>query len=130
MRFLYYAFYIKDTGRVNSQNQPILALVRLDSDGNEDEIAEGVEQMRITYGVDTDADNAADTYQTAAQVNSANNWNNVISVQINLLMATIDGVNDRSQAYTFNGVTTTPADRKLRRQWDTFVTLRNRGLPS
>jgi type IV pilus assembly protein PilW len=130
MRFLYYAYYIKDTGRVNSQNQPILALVRLDSNGTEDEIAEGVEQMRITYGVDTDADNTADTYQTAAQVNSANNWNNVISVQINLLMATIDGVNDRAQAYTFNGVTTTPADRKLRRQWDTFVTLRNRGLPS
>lgn len=130
MRFLYYAFYVKNTGRVNSVGQPILALVRLDVNGNEDEIAEGVEQMRVSYGVDTDGDNTVDTYQTATQVNNANNWNNVISIQINLLFATTENVNDKSQPYTFNGVTTTPADRKLRRQWDTFITLRNRGLPS
>ncbi|KTC95813.1 PilW family protein [Legionella erythra] len=130
MRFLYYAFYVKNTGRVNSVGQPILALVRLDINGNEDEIAEGVELMRISYGVDTNGDNTVDTYQTATQVNNANNWNNVISIQINLLFATTENVNDKVQPYTFNGTTTTPTDRKLRRQWDTFITLRNRGLPS
>lgn len=130
MRFLYYAFYVKNTGRVNSVGQPILALVRLDINGNEDEIAEGVERMRVSYGVDTNGDNTVDSYQTATQVNNANNWNNVISIQINLLFATTENVNDKVQPYTFNGVTTTPTDRKLRRQWDTFITLRNRGLPS
>lgn len=130
MPYLYYAFYIKNSGRFNSLNEPIPALFRLDYNGNEEEIAEGVEQMHIFYGVDTDANNAADTYQTATQVDNANNWNNVISIQISLLFATIENVNDKSQSYTYNGSTTTPTDKKIRRQWDTFVTLRNRGLPS
>lgn len=130
MRFLYYAFYVKDTGRTNSNGQPVFALVRLNVDGTEEEIAEGVERMRISYGVDTDADNAVDSYQTATQVNAASNWNNVISIQINLLFATVENVSDKAQPYLFNGTTTTPTDRKLRRQWDTFVTIRNRGLPS
>ncbi|QBR85357.1 hypothetical protein E3983_07985 [Legionella israelensis] len=129
MRFFYYVFYIKDTGRTNAQGQPILALYRQNINGVEEEIAEGVEQMQITYGVDTNGDRAADSYQSAAQVNSANNWNSVISVNINLLFATIENVNTKAESYTFNGTTVTPSDRKLRRQWNTFVTLRNRGLP-
>ncbi|STX50687.1 type IV pilus assembly protein PilW [Legionella busanensis] len=129
MQLFYYAFYIKNTGRVNSQSQPIFALVRLSANSNEDEIAEGVERLQITYGVDTDNDNTVNSYQTAAQVNTANNWNNVISVQVNLLLATIDNVTDRPRPYTFNGVTVTPTDRKIRREWVMFITLRNRGLP-
>ncbi|WP_131780979.1 PilW family protein [Legionella gresilensis] len=129
MRLLYYAFYIKNTGRVNNLNQPIFSLVRLSANGNEDEIAEGVERLQITYGVDTDSDNTVNSYQTAAQVNTANNWNNVISVHVNLLLATVDNVADRPRPYTFNGVTTTPTDRKIRREWVMFITLRNRGLP-
>ncbi|STX28219.1 type IV pilus assembly protein PilW [Legionella beliardensis] len=129
MRFIYYAFYVKNTGRVNNQNQPILALVRLDANGNEEEIAEGVEELHVTYGVDTDNDNTVNAYQTAAQVNSGNNWNNVISVQINLLLATTENVADKARPYTFNSATATPTDRKIRREWITFITLRNRGLP-
>lgn len=130
MQFLYYAYYIKNTGRTNADNQPVLALVRQDVDGIEEEIAEGVEQMRILYGVDTNADKAVDTTQTATQVQAGNNWNNVISVRINLLFATVENVNDAAQPYVFNGATITPTDRKLRREWTIFVTLRNRGLPS
>lgn len=129
MRLIYYAFYLKNTGRVNSQNQPILALMRLDVNGNEEEIAEGIEQMRITYGVDTDNDNAVNTYQTATQVNNNNNWNNVISIQINLLFATVENIADKSRPYSFNGTTVTSTDKKIRREWVTFITLRNRGLP-
>ncbi|KTD49135.1 type IV fimbrial biogenesis PilW-like protein [Legionella quinlivanii] len=127
--FDYYSYYIKDTGRVNAQNQAILALVRQDRNGNEDEIAEGIEQMRISYGVDTNGDNTVDTYQTAAQVQSGDNWNNVISVQINLLLATVENVADKAMSYSYNGSNLTPGDRKLRREWTIFVTLRNRGLP-
>lgn len=130
MGFLYYAFYVKNTGRVNQQGQPVTALVRLDIDGNEDEIAEGVERMRILYGVDTTSDNTADTYQSAIDVNNANNWNNVISIQINLLLSTTENVSNKIESYVFNGTTITPTDRRLRREWNTFITLRNRGLPS
>ncbi|MCP0914305.1 MULTISPECIES: PilW family protein [Legionella] len=130
MRYVYYAFYITDTGRRNADNQPIYALVRQDLNGNEMEIADGVEQMRVRYGVDTNKDNTADVYQTATEVTNSNNWDNVISLKINLLFSTIENVKNTVQPYQFNGANYTPTDRKLRREWQTFITLRNRGLPS
>ncbi|KTD21680.1 PilW family protein [Legionella londiniensis] len=130
MRYVYYAFYIKDTGRKNASNQPIYALVRQDINGNEIEIADGVENMQVSYGIDTNNDKAADVYQTASEVNASNNWDKVISLKVNLLFSSIENIINKNQAYQFNGTTYTPTDRKLRREWQTFITLRNRGLPS
>jgi len=130
MRFIYEAFYVRDSGRVNQAGQVIYALVKQNADGSIDELAEGVEAMKIIYGVDTTDDNAADSYQTAAQVEAGANWDKVISVRINLLIATPESVNDKASTYVFNGTTYNPADNKLRREWITFTTLRNRGLPS
>ncbi len=130
MRYVYYAFYIKNTRRVNSKNQPVYALVRQDLNGNEIEIAEGAEKNEILYGVDTTNDKTADTYQTASQVQAANYWGKVISVQVKILFATPENVVNQAQAYQFNGTTYTPTDLKLRRQWNTFITIRNRGLPT
>lgn len=128
MRFEYYAFYIKNSGRTNAQGEAIPSLFQMDLNGNEIEIAEGVEQMQVMYGVDTNGDFSADSYQTATQVEAGNNWSNVISMDVHLRFVTPENVNNKAQPYTFMGVTTTPADRKLRREWDTFVTLRNRGI--
>ncbi len=130
MRYIYYAFYIKNTGRTNADGQPVYALVRQDVNGNETEIVDGVEQMRVRYGVDSNSDKTADTYQTATEVNNGNNWNNVISFKINLLFATVENVQNKPQSYLFDGQTLTPTDRKLRREWETFITIRNRALPS
>lgn len=130
MRFLYYAYYIKDSGRSNSDGEPIYSLYRLNISGTEEEIAEGVERMDVSYGVDTNGDHSIDSYKTAAEVEAANQWNSVIGVNINLLMATTENVNTKIQSYRYNGATITPSDRKLRREWNIFVTLRNRGLPS
>ena len=129
MLFQYYSFYIKDTGRTNEKGEAIPGLFRQDINGNEDEIAEGVERMQVLYGVDTNGDYSADSYQTATQVQAGNNWNSVISVQVFLLFATIENVNNKVQPYNFMGTTYTPTDRKLRREWNIFSTLRNRGLP-
>ncbi|WP_133129558.1 PilW family protein [Legionella yabuuchiae] len=130
MRFVYFAFYVKDTGRTNSNNEPIYALVRQDLDGNEIELVEGIERMKVIYGVDTNDDYAADTFQTATEVNTSNNWDKVISLRINLLFATTENVSNQTQAYQFNDTTYSSTDRKLRREWQTLITLRNRGLPS
>lgn len=130
MKYNYYAFYVKDTGRANSVGDPIFALMRQDVSGNEVELVEGVEQMKITYGVDTDSDKSPNVYQTAATVETNNNWNNVISVQINLLLATTENVSNKRQSYRFNETIYTPSDRKLRREWQTLINIRNRGLPT
>jgi type IV pilus assembly protein PilW len=50
-----------------------------------EELVEGVENMQVTYGVDTNGDGRADNYQTAALVAD---WNTVQTVRIGLLLAT------------------------------------------
>ncbi len=129
MQFQYYSFYVKDTGRTNASNESIYGLYELDADGNETELVEGVEKMRILYGVDNNGDYTADEYQSATAINTANNWDNVISARINLLFSTNENVIPKAQPYEFDGTTYTPSDRRLRREWTTFINLRNRGLP-
>lgn len=111
-----------------------------------EELVEGVEDMQITYGVDTDVttdgqvnfvdpDGDGDPYLTAAQVESAavpgatpdQQWARVVSVRISLLMRTAeDGLAPSAQTYTFNGASVTATDRRLRKVFTHVVKLRNR----
>jgi type IV pilus assembly protein PilW len=51
-------------------------------------LVNGVTNLSVTYGVNTTGSgNNVDSYQTAAQVDAASNWSNVISVQIALTFA-------------------------------------------
>ena len=89
-----------------------------------EELVEGVENMQIEYGEDLDGNRSADIYRTADQVT---NWETVVSVRINLLIQSIDdGITTVPQTYTFNGVSTTPTDRRLRQTFSTVISLRNR----
>lgn len=89
-----------------------------------EELVEGVEDMQIDYGVDTDGDRAADVYQTADLVAD---WESVVSVRINLLMQSMeDNITSQPQAVTFNGNVINPADRRLRKTYSTVIALRNR----
>lgn len=89
-----------------------------------EELVEGIENMQIQYGEDTNEDRAADFYRTANQVA---NWENVVSVRIDLLVQSVeDGIASQPQAYTFNGAAVVPADRRLRQVFSTVISLRNR----
>ncbi len=121
-------YYIQDTGRVTSTGQPVMGLFSMDMNGTEQEIAEGVERMRILYGVDSDGDGIVDTYAGANTVESNNWWPQVLSAQIRLLFNTVDEVNMEPMSYRFDGTTTTPNDRMLRREIVMYVTFRNRVL--
>lgn len=102
------------------------------------ELVEGVERMEILYGVDTDVIDTpnygsanyyvkADTLYVAGDpVATAANWAKVVSVRISLLVATVDEIAAQPLTYTYNAVTVTPADRKLRRVFTTTIALRNR----
>lgn len=129
MRFNISAFYLKDTGRTSTTGTPIRALYLQRTDGTEHELVDGIEGMKVTYGVDTTGDGMANSFQTASTVATGNNWGNVYAVKISLLSNTIEEVSPTQQAYTFNGTTVNnPGDRLLRRQSNTFITLRNRSL--
>lgn len=133
MKYQYYAYMIRDTGRKNSKGSPINGLFRMkyDSESNtlsqSDEIAEGVEGMKISYGIDSDNDNNADSYQTANNISIAN-WPNVVSVSIKVLLDSVEDVTSSQEIYSFNGAETKASDYRMRREWNTFISLRNKAL--
>lgn len=92
--------------------------------GQPQELVDGVDNLVLLYGEDTDNDQAANRYVTADNVGT---WNNVVSVRIQLLMASVqNSVSPIAQTYTFNGASATAADRRIRSVFTSVITLRNR----
>jgi type IV pilus assembly protein PilW len=80
------AIYL-NTFYVNSSNQLVCQATDNGVAGAVVPLVNGVTSMTILYGVDTNADTAADEYMTAAQVTAAAAWNKVVSVQVKLTFA-------------------------------------------
>jgi type IV pilus assembly protein PilW len=92
-----------------------------------EEIVDGVDDITILYGVDTDGDGSANKYVAADTVNSANQWGFVSSVKIQALFSTVqDGIVAKAQSYTYAGNVQNASDFRLRVPITTIVTLRNR----
>ncbi len=136
-------FYVGKRGDV-ATNPPALFRRQLSATGTvgeAEELVEGVESMQILYGenLDTDARNTVDSYVPANQVND---WADVTSVRISLLMQSIeDGIVPSPQAYEFDGVSYSgdaeegggaagdlPNDNRVRRVFVNTISLRNRAL--
>jgi len=83
--------------------------------------------MQILYGEDTDADGTPDYYVSAGTAGL--NMDQVVSIRVTLLARSIDdNLAGQPVAYTYNGATTTPADRRLRRVFTSTIAVRNRLL--
>lgn len=86
-------------------------------------IADGVENLQLLYGVDSDADQAANFYVDA---DSVTDFSTVVNLRITFLVRSRDRVTTGPMAYTYNGVTTTnPGDRRMRFVFNTTITLKN-----
>lgn len=119
-------YAIQDTGRVDNAGNAIRSLFQTPLGGTAIEITTGVEDMQLTYGLDTGVDGAADIYNTANNIPVAL-WGNVVSVRIALLIGTAADVGREKRPYTFNGTLwPNPADNRMRREFITTVNLRNR----
>ena len=97
---------------------------------NADVIIEGVEQMQVEYGEDTNNDFSVDQYVKA---NAVNNWEDVISVRISLVMINLDPLQNDDVAignspYTLEGNVINPNDRRLRQVFTKTIALRNQML--
>lgn len=92
-----------------------------------EEIAEGVEEFQLQYGLDTDGDIFADLFVTADNVAD---WSQVVSVRASLLMRSkLERAAQSPQVYDFNGLTDiAAADDRLRRPFNVTIQLRNRTL--
>ena len=101
---------------------------------NGDELIEGVENMQILYGEDTDADS-----EGASGDGTANRYvpigtasldiDRVVSVRLSLLARSLNNnLTTAPSPYTFNGTAVTPGatDKYLRKVFTTTITLRNK----
>ncbi|KVW93427.1 PilW family protein [Thiobacillus denitrificans] len=91
---------------------------------NPAEIAEGVENMQILYGIDADSNGIVESYSAA---NAVANWSQVAAVRISLLVAgNDDNVATSKQKYNYNGALVDAPDQRLRQVFTTTVSVRNR----
>ncbi len=124
-----HAFFVKDTTRNNEAGDDIFSLYMRDIDGNVEEIVEGVSRLQVLYGLDrVNDDNATDIYMNAAQVTTANAWSDVVSIRVSLLVDSVEDALTQTTDFTFMGVNSTPADRRLRKEFSGLFSLRNRTL--
>ncbi|MFA5940629.1 MAG: PilW family protein [Sinimarinibacterium sp.] len=94
----------------------------------ERELAEGVENLQVLYGVDANGDRAPDIYQTAAEIDAVANWGAIVTVRIALLVAgTRDHAGDYDpREFDLLGTLIGPfQDGRLRRVVTLTLSLRN-----
>lgn len=91
--------------------------------GTPQELIMGVEDFQVQYGVDADADNAADSYARASAISD---WDTALSVRFSLVLSSENEVLDSSQSYVIEGVAQSPSDRLMRRVFTSTVGIRNR----
>lgn len=100
------------------------ALFRADN-GTNQELIEGVQDMQILYGVDTNSDTYANQYVTSNNVAS---FRSVVSIRVMLLVRSTENfVTDQPQVVPFNGAAdANPGDRRIRQVFISTIALRNR----
>ena len=93
------------------------------------ELATGVENMQMLYGVDTDGDEIPNQYLTADQVTD---WSRVVSIRIALLTRSGGNSTDAGGESSFklldpsNGLTlTVPGDGQIRKVFEETISIRN-----
>jgi type IV pilus assembly protein PilW len=119
-------FYVRDAA------VPTLARKTLAFSGGSmqlvtEELVEGVENLHLLFGFDSDGNGEVDSYATAPDM-VAGDWNDVQSLEIHLLLraAEEDGGYTNDKTYTFPGrADFVPADNFRRMMLKTRVSLRN-----
>ena len=126
MEFATHTYFIGDTGRTNSYNQPITALYRFDGT-NSQELVDGVEDLQIQFALDTDGNGVVDNYQDPDCVTDSSE---VMAVSVSLLLNSVEGASATEAPFTFfpNGtgqVTPASGDLRLRQEFTALVSVRN-----
>lgn len=128
-------YFVRATGRQDAAGQPVFALFER-VNGQVSELVEGVEDMRLRFGVDTSGNSVANVYRTEAQM-AVDDWPDVVSVRVELLVSSVEDrivAEDVRQTlvYLFDGVAraaTDPSirqDNRFRQVFETTVAIRNR----
>lgn len=119
------SFFIRETSAADMSGNPVRTLAvrnNLQPGNPVTDIIDGVEQMRVYYGIPSAGQIV---YRRSAQMASAD-WERVTAVRLELLMISDTAARDaESQAVTFDGQPV-PADGRLRQVYRTLVAIRGR----
>lgn len=95
-------------------------------------IVDGVENMKVTVGVDTSTppDGSVDSYVTPNNVPARSAaltpWqSSIAAVRVGLLFRSVNQITENDQTYTFNGASTTATDKRQRQVYNVTYNLRN-----
>ncbi len=121
-------FFVRDTGDTAQDGKRLRGLYRERNDESAQELLRGIEDLQITYGLDSDADGNVDEYVDASPGTA---WEEVLAVRVEMLFASEEpNLLAEPQPYYFAGQTVDDdaliGDRRLRRVFATTITLRNR----
>jgi type IV pilus assembly protein PilW len=128
MKFITRLYYISRRGGNVTTNTNPPALFRKEFTSGafvSQELVEGVENMKVVFGEDTDNDKVANQFKRA---NSVGTWGNVVSTRFGLLVQTttnVDAAND-TKTYPVAGTNLGPFNDKRRRHvYSSTIQIRN-----
>lgn len=125
MDYVAHGYYIGNSSVL--PGQPALKRIYLSSTGSkQEEIALGVEDLQVRYGVDSNDDGKVDGYVAASSIDNANwdAWHSVKSVEVSLLFRSQSPSAAQAEVHTYLG--NTYNDRYLRQLVTSVIRLRNR----
>lgn len=93
-RYLHHIYYIQEEGGVPVLKRRVLKTGGMNLTSSVEQLVEGVENLRILYGFDTNGDNSADSFMPARSVSSLM-WDGaplqrLVAVRIFLLLRTVE----------------------------------------
>lgn len=114
-------YFVGDTHRLNSQGEKIYALYQKPSDGDREELVQGVSQLKIQYALRDDTGKNVASYESAQNVN---NWSKVVAVNFSLVLDSVEPVIHQPQSYYFQRQLIVPQDHLFYQPWSVYVALR------
>ena len=96
------------------------------ADVSDEELAQGVENLQVLYGLDSDGNGYANQYLDADDVSAAN-WANIVTIRLHVLFRSFAEVASQPQSFRFVDATYTPNDNFIRQEFVSTVELRNKG---
>lgn len=121
-------YRIQGSGRMDNSDAEIPSLFRSTDGVNFQEIAEGVEDLVVEYGEDTDGNGSVDHYVAIGDATPPS-WARVVVVRARLLFVSAQNfVLETEQTYLFDGEEeeAEEGDRRYRQEFTAAVGLRNR----
>lgn len=123
--------YSTRTYYIRANKNGVPSLYRDDNGAGAVELVEGIESLKILYGVATPP-NIQPSYYRKASAMSANDWKNVVSIKLGILARTPNSKDTDidNNTYDVNGTVLGPFnDRNSRRVFTATALLKDRALP-